>query len=285
MDIEGKFVHPEFIREELVYSEVYYYLDRYMDQEIFTVSDLKGNPAVKQNHVIWVLWLLGMENAPKLVQKCYESVCRNKPEDFEVVLLSKKNLDQYIHLPDYVLKKHEEGSLSYTHLSDIIRLELLCTYGGCWIDATVYCSGAIPRYMVSRDAFMFKASRMDDPVLKMSSWWLASDKNNRLMHATRKVWYRFWEQENSVRNYYLIHIIMSKIIDEDTACNIIFRNIPSFNNENPHVLFGKLGMEFDEEEWEIIKDISTVHKLSYKRRYLQGDIYNYYMALMDGKLV
>ena len=232
MDIVGKFAHEDYIKREQELSATYYYLDRYINGEIFVTSDIKGNFSVKKNHTIWVLWLQGMECAPKLVKKCYESVCRNKPNDFEVILLTQKNLNQYVDLPEYIWEKHSTGCITTTHLSDIIRVELLCTYGGCWIDATVYCSGAIPRHMVSGRMFLFKGSMMD----------------------------------------------------EDSASGVIFREIPYFNNGNAHVLQGKLEMAYDEDEWEVIKDISKIHKLSYKRRYVQGDIYSYYIALLEGKL-
>lgn len=284
MDYLEKFVHRDLIENELEYSEIYFYLDKYITPQIYTIENLKGKKSVRQNHVIWIFWKQGMGQAPKLIQKCFESVCRNKPKDFDIVLLADNNLNDYIQLPDFIWEKYKKGYITTTHLSDIVRLELLCTYGGCWIDATVFCSGAIPDYMVNREMFLFKASMMDNVVLKMSSWWLTAEKSNRLVHATRKVLYSFWKHEDSIRNYYIFHTIMSKLIDEDSLCKNIFYNIPYFNNGNPHVLYSKMSVEFDEEEWRIIKDISAIHKLSYKRRYLQGDFYNYYQALLDDKL-
>lgn len=279
-----KFVHRELIERELKHSEVYRYLDGYMDKAIFTVDDLQGNASVRLGRTIWILWLQGMENAPRLVQKCYESVCRNKPDGFDVVLLTSENLDKYIQLPEFIWQKHRKGYIITQQLSDLIRLELLCTYGGCWMDATVFCSGKIPEYMVSDNMFLFKTSSMENVVLKMSSWWLAGGRSNRIFHATRKLLHSFWEKEEDVHDYFLFHIAMSKIIDQDTASGAIYRSIPYFNNGNPHVLMRKLEMEFDEKEWEIIKDISVVHKLTHKQRYLQGDIYNYYQALLEDRL-
>ena len=284
MEFLEKFVHKDLIENELEYSEIYFYLDKYMTSQIYTIEDLKEIKSVRQNHTSWIFWKQGMEQAPKLIQKCFDSVCRNKPKGFDIVLLSDDNLNDYIQLPDFIWEKYKKGYITTTHLSDIIRLELLCTYGGCWIDATVFCSGIIPDYMVNREMFLFKASKMDNVVLKMSSWWLTAEKSNRLVHVTRKILYSFWKQENNIRNYFLLHAIMSKLIDQDSLCKSIFYNIPYFNNGNSHVLHSKMPVEFDEEEWRIIKDISVIHKLSYKQRYLQGDIYNYYQALLDDKL-
>lgn len=284
MEHLDNFVHRDYIEEELKHSEVYYYLDRYMNKTVLTIDDLTGNKSVKQNNAIWIFWLQGMENAPKIVQRCYESISRNKPDSFDIILLTKKNIDEYIQLPDYIWQKYEEHIITTTHLSDMIRLELLCTYGGCWVDATVFCSGMIPEYMLKSDMFLFKASVMDSPVIKMSSWWLCADKYNKILHAVRKMLYAYWKNENDLKNYFLLHITMSKIIDEDSSSSAIFRSIPYFYNGSAHILQGKLGMEYDEMEWGIVKSISSIHKLSYKRKYVQGDVYNYYMALLDGKL-
>ncbi|MBD5489853.1 MAG: capsular biosynthesis protein [Lachnospiraceae bacterium] len=287
MDILDQFVHRDFIEQELGFSEVYKYLDLYLDFDWEPVqkTDIKRNKSVKLNRTIWIFWKQGMENAPLLVQKCYESVCRNKPQDFEIILLTDSNLNKYIDLPDYIQDKFEKGYMEIAHLSDVIRLELLHTYGGCWIDATVFCSGKIPEYMLKGDMFVFKlASVLTDPVLKLSNWWISADQTNRLIDLTRQALYKYWQSEVSVRNYFLFHIIMSKLIDENWECKDIFQRIPYFNSGHAHVLQGKLGAEYREEEWQTIKSTACVHKLTYKIRYLQGDIYNYYMALLANDL-
>ncbi len=287
MDIFEKFVHKDFIQQELEFSELYRYLDKYRDigEQTFYEPDAKKNENVKLDHTIWIFWKQGIDAAPRLVQKCCESVRRNMPQDFDVILLTDQTLDQYIILPDYIWDKYEKGYITTTHLSDIVRLELLCTYGGCWIDATVFCSSKIPRYMLAGDMFVFKIpSALCDPILKMSSWWMSSVQSNRLIHLTRQIMFEYWKQEIDIRNYFLLHIIMSKLIDEDSECRNIFERVPYFNSGNAHVLQMKLGAEYDEEEWNIIKSVSAIHKLTYKKKYLQGDIYNYHMALLTGGL-
>ncbi len=287
MDLLEKFIHGDFIKQELEFSGLYRYLDRYKDSCSNLYSETKPPKcsSIKPNHTIWIFWKQGMEKAFRLVQKCYESVCKNKPQDFEVILLTEQNLEQYINLPDYIWDKYEKGFLTTTHLSDLIRIELLCVYGGCWIDATVFCSDRIPMYMLAGDLFVFQLqSVLSDPTLKLSSWWIYADKDCRLIHLTRQMLFTYWKQETDIRNYFLLHIIISKIIDEDETCKNLFQKIPYFNSGNAHILQRKLGAEFDEAEWAIIKNASCVHKLTYKNKYLQGDIYNYYMALLSDDL-
>ena len=236
--------------------------------------------------MIWFFWMQGMEDAPLLVKRCYASLCKNIPKDFDIVLLTEKNIQDYLVLPEFILEKYKAGIISTTHLSDIIRVELLCSYGGCWIDATVYCMDKIPSFMLSGDMFLFKLqSVITNPVLKMSSWWIYAKRGNRILNMTRQMLREYWKREEGIRNYYLLHIMMSKIIDEDSTCRAIFNSIPYFNSGNAHVLWGKLAQEYDKSEYEIIKQISVIQKLSYKKKFLRGDICNYYNAIVEDKIV
>lgn len=279
----GQFIHRDYIEQELRFSELYHYLDKYVTKDMFNIEELTGNSDV-DNRTIWFMWMQGLENAPDVIKKCYSSIYKNKPENYNLIFLTGQSLHNYINLPDYIWDKYNKGIISATHLSDIIRLELLVTYGGCWIDSTVFCSSTIPEYMLS-DMFLFKLnSVLSMPVIKMSSWWLAADKKNRIIHATRHMIYEYWKSEYLLRDYYLLHIIMSKVIDEDSSCRSIFQDIPFFSSANAQVLVGKLGLQYSKNQWDILKNSSLVQKLTYKKRYIKGDVYNYYMALLDGKL-
>lgn len=280
----GQFIHGDFIEQELKFSNVYRILEKYENKNTYNIEKLTGNPEVNIDCTIWLMWMQGLDEAPEVIKKCCDSIYKNKPDNFTVIFLTKHNINDYITLPDYIWKKYNEGIITTTHLSDIIRVELLATYGGCWIDATVFSSGSIPSYMLS-DMFMFKLnSVLTVPVIKMSSWWLAADRKNRIIHSTRHILHEYWKNEVVLCDYYLLHIIMSKVIDEDSACRAVFQNIPFFNSANAQVLIGKLESQYSKEQWNIIKNISLVQKLTYKKRHIKGDVYSYYMALLDGKL-
>lgn len=279
------FVHKDFIKQEFEFSQVYSYIDKYKTADLYTMQcDCSNNTGVRINQTIWMMWMQGMEYAPELVKKCYSSICTNKPLSFDIILLTRKNIWEYIQLPEYILEKYHRGIITETHLSDIIRIELLSRYGGCWIDATVFCGGKIPEYMLS-DMFFFKLeSILTNPVIKMSSWWLAADSQNRIIHATRHMMQSYWEYESKLRNYFLLHIIMSKIIDEDQECQDIFRNIPFFGSRNAQTMVGKLNARYDKKDWLIMRDSCFIQKLTYKTKCIRGDIYNFYTALLEGKL-
>lgn len=278
----NEFIKNDYIADELEYSRVYRYLDWYMSAPEYTPS-YAPNPKVKINKTVWTLWLQGMVKRPVLVKRCMDSVERNLPEEYEYIILTEKNLKDYISLPEHIMRKYKEGIITKTHLSDLIRVELLSTYGGCWVDATVFCSEPIRPYMLSGDLFFFQDSVMVRPVIKMSSWWIYSVKDNPMIKRTRDILYEYWKSENEMKHYYLLHIIMSKLLDENKYKEMLWK-MPYFDNSSAHVLWGKMNARFSKEEWEIIKEISPVHKLSNKHRFLRGDILRFYGAFMEGDL-
>lgn len=273
----------ENIKRELEYQALYDYLDKYKNEKL-DVPQCEGNGKVIVDKTIWIFWLQGIENAPLIVRKCIQSVISNKPVGYELVILTESNLKEYVELPYFIWEKYYAGNITTTHLSDIIRAELLYMYGGAWIDATVYCSDKIPLYMLEGDMFMFKTSNIGGSVLKGSSWWIYAKRGEKVIADTRELLYKYWNKEEKMRNYFLFHIALSKVIDDSSYNKVTYRNIPSVCNSNPHNLWGMLPFEFDEEKWEIIKSNSVIHKLSYKRKFLQGDIYSFYIAFLKGKL-
>lgn len=270
-------------KKEKEYNEVYEYLERYDCVDNSDV-DVFMNKDVKINKTIWILWLQGIENAPALIKKCVESIKKNAPTECDVINLNENNISEYVKFSDSINNKRNQKMISATHFSDILRIELLYIYGGCWIDATVFCSESIPKYMINSKLFFPKWSMLGESVLKNSSWWICAEKNNELIGHTRDYLRMYWDNETELKNYYLLHIIMSRVVDEYSSCQADYRNMPYLCNANPHVLYSRFANEYSPIEWNIIKCNSLIHKLSYKKHFLLGDIDNFYTAFMEGRL-
>lgn len=283
-----KSAYERIIQKETAYDEVYRYLQQYQNMpaspQRSVSSPLAPHPDVRQNRTIWAYWHQGIANAPLLVKKCVRSVCQNKPAEYDMIVLDQSNIRQYVWFAPFIWDKLGRGAISKTHFSDLLRIELLYLYGGCWVDATVFCSGAIVPYMLDADLFFFQWSMLGESVLKGSSWWIAAQKGSRTIRRARDYLYRYWEQEDVLRHYYLLHIILSRVIDEDSCCMAEFKSMPYVCNAGPHVLYANMEFAYSASKWRAVKAHSDVHKLSYKRRFLRGDIYNFYSAFMDGKL-
>lgn len=216
----------------------------------------------KVANIIWVCWLQGMDNAPEIVKKCYKSILLNNPNK-EVIVITSKNISDYVILPNYIMTKWKNGIISNTHLTDLLRLELLIKYGGLWLDATVFCTGQAQSYFFDSDLFFFQNLKpgRDGDCQYISSWLIEAKTNNKILLATRYLCYEYWKNNNFLIDYFLLHDFMAIVLDryEDDWKKVIPRD-----NATPHILLLRLFDEYDESLWKILKEQTPFHKLTYK---------------------
>lgn len=105
------------------------------------------------DRIIWQYWAQGYDDVPPVVQKCLESV-EKYSDGFVLVRLTDANLSEYLSLPAFVQEKRCIYSRAF--FSDLLRLMLLKTYGGIWLDATIFLSAPIPEKYVSLPFFVFR---------------------------------------------------------------------------------------------------------------------------------
>lgn len=213
--------------------------------------------------IVWIFWWQGLENAPALVQKCYQSIKENL-SDWEIVHITEQNYKKYVSFPDYIIDKLENGQITLTHFSDLLRLELLINHGGLWLDATVLCtSGDIPQSILNADLFVYQAQKpgADGHATIMSSWCMYAKTNNNILIVTRELLYDYWKKNKKMDDYFLLHqfftIACHQYIEEA-------KKIPSYCNSVPHILLLHLFDKYDEQYWEDLKRMTCFHKLSYK---------------------
>lgn len=218
-----------------------------------------------QSNKVWVCWFQGMESAPELVQRCYASLQENLTGR-EIILITKENMDQYVQFPDYILDKWESGIITNTHMTDLLRLELLIRYGGMWIDATVLCTrpeAEIPAYYFQSDLFFYQILKpgRDGHSHAGSSWLMSASTNNRALMAARYLCYAYWQKENKMLDYFLLHDFIAICMEHYPE---IRNAIVPCCNSTPHILLLRLFEQYDEKMWAAITQQTPFHKLSYK---------------------
>lgn len=218
--------------------------------------------AHKSSDIIWMCWFQGIDNAPALVKKCYESVVKNNP-DKEVIIITSSNINDYVTFPDYIVSKWKQGIITHTHMTDLLRLELLITYGGVWLDATVLCTGKAPDYFFDSDLFFYQTLKpgRDGLASYISSWMIEAKTNNKILMATKELCYEYWKDNNIMWDYFLLHDFMSIVLDKYEKD---WEKIVPRDNATPHILLLRLFHQYDEKMWNAIKDQTQFHKLSYK---------------------
>ena len=223
-----------------------------------------SNLTHETNRTIWIFWWQGLENAPNLVKVCFNSVKKNLGSDWDIIVLTENNYTEYVNFPTHIIEKFKSGVITITHLSDLLRLELLIKYGGLWLDATVFCSGrGIPISIIESDFFTFRTQKpgADGKATPLSSWLMYAKTNNQLLIATKKLLYKYWEKNKSMMDYFLLHHFLSIVCDRNPN---ITNKIPPFCNSIPHILQLHLFDEYNETYWNDLKRMTCFHKLTYK---------------------
>ena len=193
----------------------------------YNFSDSIPINATKTLHspIIWQYWSQGTTDAdvPDLIKLCFQSVDKYKGK-FKVVRLSDDNLHEWIELPSYITSKYKRGEMSHAHYSDIIRLALLYSYGGIWLDATIYMSGPLPQYITNEEWFMYQRDPdQEDKHLwrRTYAYYFGWHKKfkvkllNSVIYATRKskvigdllqLLILYWDTSNRATDYFFFQI-------------------------------------------------------------------------------
>lgn len=228
---------------------------------------------------IWIYWNSGMENAPIIVQKCYESIL--KYSNKEVILLTETNINDYIVFPDYIAQKVNNGQIPIAGYTDLMRFALLEHFGGTWMDSTILLTGDIPQEIMESDLFVFRNSLglLDNPVL-FPAWFIHAKKGNKIIRKVRNVAFAYWMKEKHVIEYLLPNLIMTQIIHQDLE---VASSIPYMDSDYSERLIRIIDEQYTIEKASWIKKLTCIHKLTYKlneRVDKDGSIYRY---IIEGK--
>ena len=182
------------------------YLERYdssfIDKYLTNSSIGEKNTEKK----IWVCWFQGEKNAPVLVKKCINSIRNNNP-DCKVTIIDLDNYSNYVKIAPYIVEKYEKGQITHAHFSDILRINLIKTHGGIWIDSTVFCSQEIPEKIFQQPFFTCKSKKQKTINLSGYQWTgfiIGGYKNSALFSFIAELLDEYWKDNNIIIEYLLL---------------------------------------------------------------------------------
>ena len=218
---------------------------------------------------IWIYWNSDIKNAPDIVKKCFTQLQKNKPQKYRIVSLSQDNIKDYVNFPEFILDKLNKGLIAQAHFSDILRTALVYRYGGIWVDSTCLLTQQIPQKVLNSTFFVFQANQLNlqetYPPIKCSNWFISSNiQKCRILERTLQILLTYWQKNNRILHYYLYHIIMAAVVNNDTECANIWNKMPYICNMNPHVLQYSFEKKYTKVCWENAVDSCFIHKLTYK---------------------
>ena len=220
------------------------------------------------------------------MQACLDSVAKYNP-DIERVIISPKNVREYVNIPDFIYKLKEKGIIKLAQFSDILRTYLLVEHGGCWIDATVLLTAPLPQYIKDAELFVFKADEKADlDGLNMASYFISAKPNNRILIQCQRFFENYWRENNFLVNYFsFLHAFtMIALKNKD-----IWEKVPFFSFIPVQQMQAELVKPYNKERFAQLKQMTPIHKLTYKPKVmtkqknvnLEGSLYE---AIIEGKI-
>ena len=245
------------------------------------VKDHPCQEKFEHRKTIWTIWLQGMDKAPKMVQRCYESM-KEHIHDREIVVITEDNYSDYVCFPDYIMRKYKAGIISKVHFADLLRVELLTQYGGTWLDGTVFCSGFISGkhdFYLNSDLFLFQDLKpgFDGHAAAISSWMITASAKQNIMLLTRELLHNYWRNHDYAVDYFILHDFFQIAID---AYPDEWKKVIPVSNSIPHILLLRLFDEYDDNVWKTVSDMTPFHKLTHKYQVEQEHILGTYFDVI-----
>ena len=223
---------------------------------------------------VWVLWWQGEKNAPEIVRICIESMRKNFPADLaEIHLLTAENIGNYVSFPEYIVEKYNRGIISLTHLSDIIRAELLSEHGGMWIDATYFVAGIVPEDIFNTDEIW--TQKFEHPLwtadVVQGRWsinLMKGQAHELLFDFWRDALLFYWQRHDRVIDYYLTDYIIAVAYENLRS---VREELENCNCSNPELFALReiINAPFEKEKWKKLCRETQFFKLSYKVDYVE----------------
>ncbi len=138
--------------------------------------------------IIYSLWMQGSDNAPDIVRINFDQWERLNP-DYKLIVLDEKTAAPY--LKDFPI---DASALTPQTFSDILRVSVLAQTGGVWVDATVYPTMPLSRWLdrAMRGQTFFAYDNPHLYHMPVTSWFLAAREHCPMIAKWNDLIRRYW---------------------------------------------------------------------------------------------
>lgn len=225
------------------------------------------NEEISEHQHIWVCWWQGEEMMPDVIKKCYNNL--NKNSNGRVInLITKNNYTNYITLPEHIKNRVLNNEITITHLSDIIRMNLLKDYGGLWLDAAIWVTK--PLIIPRSSLYSLKQNLHSESLISDYKWiggCMGGGKNNILFYFVYDSFCYYWNVNNKQINYLLIDYIVNIGYENIGSIRRMIDDIP-YESPKIHIMKKLMNEELDYANILSIIEENPFLSLSWKNSYL-----------------
>lgn len=256
-------------------------INKYLTKKYNNVISKYKNASIKNekySNKIFIFWWQNLEKADEIIKIAINSIkkqCTNK----EIIIITKENIDLYYKMPKFIKEKFDNGEITLTHFSDILRMNLLRKYGGFWMDATIFLTS---KPKLNQEFTTIKFHTNEKTSISNGKWcgFYIGGKNQLFYEFMVDFFNEYWKNESIMIDYFLIDYIINIAYNNIELIKEKFDNVP-FNNEEIHKLCNILNNEYNDTEWKKLTKNNYVHKLSYKKNIIKNNKDNYYNKIKN----
>lgn len=263
------------------------YLKHKYSNVINNMKDSAGDGVDESNNkIIWVCWWQGKDNMDALTKSCMDSIAKHS-NGAKIIMITKDNYQKYTNIPEYIVSKLKNGIISFTHFSDILRMNLLYLHGGLWLDVTILLTADIPNEVFASPLFSRKGEKYGFYVsdCKWAGFMIGGQQQGVLFRFMCEMFNEYWKKENRLIDYYLIDYLIKLGYMELSSIHSLIEAIP-YNNPQLHSLERLMNNPYNDSEFHRVTKDTSFHKLSRKAEHhkITDGMPTFYSYLLDGKL-
>lgn len=236
-----------------------------------TQNPVQAAPTNGTPPAIWSVWWQGEDHAPEIVKVCFSAINKHKgSHPFRII--TRDNFREYVDLPEHITRKVQDGTMSFTHFSDILRVYLLYHYGGLWLDSTMLVVDDIPEEIFRREYFSIKSGfnlkSFSVPMGRWTSFCQAAHKGSMLCGFALDLHVEYWKEQTMPVDYILIDYIYALAYEEFPKCRELLDSVP-VNNRDTENLMPILNQKWDAQKFAALSSATRFFKLSWKHKFVK----------------
>jgi len=243
-----------------------------LDFDFDSYSNSQQNEIVERP-AIWYFWWDGKDNLPDVCLHCLKSIEMNCCER-KVIFVDKNNYRDFVKIHPVIEKKFKEGIIPIQQFSDVLRVELLKTYGGLWLDATMFITSDLENELNSR--FFTLKHGTQTRFVSNGRWSIScigSEKAHPLFMFLSDAFKRYYSKYDRLVDYFLMDYLVDIAYENISSVSI---DIDSVAQNNPDIYFlqNNFYKKFDPVEFERITLDTKFFKLNWRDKcsfYTDGD--------------
>jgi hypothetical protein len=177
------------------------------------VCSTKIQEHFEERPILWMYWEnIGGKTKPVYLDMCYKTVQKYCVNDFKIILVDNINVNKY--LPNL---RNDIAKLPIALKVDYIRLKLLHTYGGLWLDQDLIVLKSLKTFTDKLKDFDFvgfccTGIRCNNGYMRPSNSIMAARKNSVLINRCIELSDQILDKAKITNNYKFEYFDLGKIV-------------------------------------------------------------------------